>query len=77
MSYFYPSFRERSDDPPDEPEICDICLNFVDDCVCPECDECGSVGNPKCIGDHMPISEWDVSFEERVKNNDKYEEAPR
>jgi hypothetical protein len=75
MSYFYPAFRERNDDPPDEPEFCIICLNFVDNCVCPECDECGMVGDPNCIGTHMPISAWDFSFEERVKNGGQISET--
>ena len=30
---------------------CDVCGKFEDDCICPECPNCGDVGNPKC---YMP-----------------------
>lgn len=30
----------------DEP--CEVCGNFPDDCICPECPECGDYGNPAC-----------------------------
>ena len=27
---------------------CDVCGRSVDDCICPECPECGGVGDPRC-----------------------------
>ena len=29
-------------------EQCTQCGNHLDNCVCPECSECGDVGNPDC-----------------------------
>jgi len=33
--------------PGDEAEICEVCAT-VDDCICPECPVCESLGDPKC-----------------------------
>jgi hypothetical protein len=27
---------------------CDVCGKSVDDCICPECETCQSVGDPRC-----------------------------
>jgi len=29
-------------------EICECCRKHVDDCICAECEVCGSTGDPKC-----------------------------
>ena len=34
----------------DEP--CGCCGRFPDDCICPECPTCGSVGDPDCYDKH-------------------------
>jgi hypothetical protein len=31
---------------------CEVCGGFEDDCICPECPECGSVGDPECYKSH-------------------------
>jgi hypothetical protein len=31
---------------------CEICGKSVDDCTCPECPVCGSVGDPVCYEKH-------------------------
>jgi hypothetical protein len=31
---------------------CDMCGHSVDDCVCPECKCCGTLGDPACYRDH-------------------------
>src|SRR5215467_3097744 len=31
---------------------CDVCGQFPDDCVCPECPVCGDPGNPGCYEQH-------------------------
>lgn len=34
---------------------CEVCGNYVDDCICPECKVCGEQGNPACyIGTGRP-----------------------
>jgi hypothetical protein len=50
----------RNDDPPEDKyaEMCPICGNFAENCVCPECEVCGEHGNPLCINRHMPYSKW-------------------
>lgn len=30
---------------------CDVCGEFVDSCICPECPECGAQGDPHCYAD--------------------------
>jgi len=30
---------------------CEVCGQSVDDCICPECPTCGSVGDPYCYCD--------------------------
>lgn len=37
-------------DEPDPP--CTMCGKAVDDCICPECPECQSVGDPQCYLTH-------------------------
>lgn len=35
--------------PPDYPEDCQVCGAYdTDQCICPECRVCGTVGDPKC-----------------------------
>jgi len=31
---------------------CQCCGRPVDDCICPECEQCGGVGDPKCYEEH-------------------------
>jgi hypothetical protein len=31
---------------------CEVCGEFEDDCICPECPECNSVGDPLCYKQH-------------------------
>lgn len=39
----------RNDDPPDvDDELCDVCFQHVDDCVCRRCRKCGIHGDPAC-----------------------------
>jgi hypothetical protein len=35
---------------PDPP--CALCGEDVDHCICPECPQCGCIGDPKCYGSH-------------------------
>lgn len=54
MKTIYPN-----DDPPEfEEPPCAICEGSVETCNCPECDECGVVGDPACINTHMPWKKW-------------------
>lgn len=32
--------------------MCAVCANYLDDCVCPECQECGEIGDPDCYKKH-------------------------
>lgn len=38
----------------DADEGCDVCMKYIDDCICPVCPVCEEQGNPKCHGTHMP-----------------------
>lgn len=37
--------------PPVAFDRCEVCAHSVDDCICPECPECGQVGDPNCYED--------------------------
>lgn len=41
--------------PGDEDVRCEVCGRWSDDCVCPECDFCGEIGDPRCY----EISKYD------------------
>jgi len=39
--------------PPDcDDQPCDVCGESMEDCFCPECPECGTVGDPYCYINH-------------------------
>lgn len=50
MSGFYPP--GCSGTPFDDDDYCEVCAQLVDDCVCPECEVCGDVGDPACYRGH-------------------------
>ena len=54
--------------PGEEPCICEICCQDVDadECICPECPECGSQGDPKCYEEHGL-----VRTEEQIRLHDE------
>ena len=31
---------------------CEVCGKAIDDCICPECPQCGSQGDPACYNAH-------------------------
>ena len=33
--------------------VCPTCIRDLDDCICPECPQCGDKGNPRCYKDHV------------------------
>lgn len=39
-------------DPAAEEGRCEVCGCYPDDCICPECKECGSVGDLRCYDHH-------------------------
>lgn len=41
---------------------CIICGKFPENCECPECDVCGEIGNPECVGRHMLAERWPVDI---------------
>jgi hypothetical protein len=62
---------------------CDICGNSVDDCICPECPECGTVGDPLCYKEHglirsneqvESLAKWNSYWEEQNRLENEYYE---
>ena len=41
-----------TDLPGEEDVTCGVCGLFEDACLCPECPECGAIGDPKCYESH-------------------------
>lgn len=56
-----PGVSHSDIDPPSGP--CEICGQNVDadECICPECPECGAYGDPDCYEKH-----WLVRTEEQI-----------
>ncbi len=53
MSKFGWSYPPGCSGPPDEYEgPCRCCGRSCDDCICPECSVCCSVGDPRCYTEH-------------------------
>ena len=66
--------------PGEEDLPCQVCGNFEDKCICPECHECGTVGDPDCYDHHgMERTQEQIdSLEENEKNwsNPDYSDYP-
>jgi len=74
--------------PWDEEGPCEVCGNVVDNCICPECPECGSYGDPNCYPSHglhrsfeqkwnwaCVNQQWEIeAFAEREGERAMYEE---
>ena len=49
MSKFGWSYPPGCSGPPDDQDYpCEVCGQWEDDCICPPCPECASVGDPRC-----------------------------
>ena len=52
-SIFGWSYPPGCSGPPDDDEApCQVCGNAVDNCICPECPQCGGQGDPMCYQQH-------------------------
>jgi len=61
--------------PPDDyPEICSVCGKTIDDCICPECHECGEIGQPLCYEKHGLIKTLSQieSFDAAIKAEEEF-----
>lgn len=49
-------------DPPEcDPGPCLCCAGEFEDCGCPECPVCGSIGDPKCYEQHgLVYEQWQI-----------------
>lgn len=49
--------------PYDEDYPCDVCGGWPDSsCICPECPECGSIGDPWCYEEgHLTLDRYQVA----------------
>lgn len=48
MGIFGWSYPAGCSGPPDDEAPCSMCGKWADDCICPECPECHTHGDPKC-----------------------------
>jgi hypothetical protein len=62
---------------------CDVCGKELDDCICPECGECGDIGNPTCYVEHGlfksqeqidSLAEAEARWKANAKSWDEYAE---
>lgn len=70
-----PGVSMRDIDPGDQP--CEVCGKDIDDCVCPECDVCGTQGDPKCYTEHgmKKTKEQEIAAEEAHQRDLKQQAA--
>lgn len=64
-----------SDLPGNGPEPpCEVCGKELEDCICPSCPQCHSVGEPKCYEQHGMVrtQEQIDSFKEAQKETTDY-----
>lgn len=48
---------------------CEVCGQHEDKCVCPECKECGTVGDPNCYKHHgMELNEEQILAKEKAQD---------
>ena len=45
--------------PYDDDYPCEVCGKFVEDCICPECPVCNTVGDENCYKEHGLELTWD------------------
>lgn len=54
--------------PGEEEYPCAVCGRFEEKCICPECHECGSVGDPECYESHgMELSQEQIESAEEME----------
>lgn len=41
---------------------CDVCGQWVEDCVCPECPECSAYGDPYCYEHHDLVRTFEQTW---------------
>ena len=55
---------------------CDVCGEFEDDCICPECPVCGDFGNASCYPMHglhrSHEQKWNMACKEQQWEMDNY-----
>ena len=80
-SIFGWSYPPGCSGPPDGPDFCEVCGNGIDDCVCPECPVCESVGDPNCYvgalkhnGHRMIMTEEQCAAKAAANKRQKEEE---
>ena len=53
-------------DPPDA--YCEMCGCEVSSCICPECPECGQIGDPVCYKEHG-LEDSEEQIQSRIATN--------
>ena len=77
MGIFGWSYPPGCSGPPEyDEEPCEICGEHIDNCTCPECPECGSVGDPRCYIEHGMRRTEEQKFSLECNERD-WEEANR
>lgn len=70
MGKFGWSYPPGCSGPPDDgDDICIVCGKTVDDCICPECPECGTAGDPACYQNHGL-----VLTQEQIDSKEKFDQ---
>lgn len=58
--------------------LCEVCGKPIDDCICPECPECGAQGDPVCYEKHgLVITEEQKTSKEHAERQAKEDDEQR
>ena len=55
------------------PEICEVCGNGFDHCICPACKECEEIGDPACYDPKSPRFHGMVPNKEQAESLARWE----
>ena len=70
-SIFGWSYPPGCSGPPDEDEgPCEVCGLEIDNCICPECPECESYGDPHCYIHHSLRRTEEQKFHREITDRD-------
>ena len=67
-----PGCSMRDIDPPEQP--CEVCGEYPDNCICPECPICYDYGNPRCYLEHGLRRTEEQKFHKEVQRRFWHEE---
>jgi hypothetical protein len=78
MGIFGWSYPPGCSGPPDDDydDHCQVCGQWADDCICPECPECSEFGRPACYQEHGLVRSAE-QIDAKKKADEQYADTGR